>query len=82
MAETAEDVKNPVETETTLTESSTEETNSDGVIVLGDEDLSEAKPEEETEVKTTESGNTDEEIDSTPQEAKAEETSPKKGNCK
>ena len=78
MAETAEDVKNPVETETTLTESSTEETNSDGVIVLGDEDLSEAKPEEEPEVKTTESGNTDEEIDSTPQEAKAEETSPKK----
>ena len=78
MAETAEDgVKEPVEIETTTTESPTEKTNDDGVISLDEGSLSEAKPEEEPEVKTTESGNTDEEIDSTPQEAKAEETSSK-----
>lgn len=78
MAENAEEgVKEPVEIETTTTESPTEETNDDGVFSLDEESLSEAKPEEEPEAKTTESGNTDEEIDSTPQEAKAEETSSK-----
>ena len=47
MAETADGVKEPVEIETTTTESPTEETNDDGIIVLGDENFSEEEVKED-----------------------------------
>lgn len=75
MAEEAEDVKNPVETETTITESSTEETNSDGVISLGDESMSEEEAEE-TEEQDNSEDETEEESETTT-EAKPKDTSPK-----
>lgn len=76
MAEQAEDVKNPVETETTTPESSTEETNDDGVFSLSGEDISEESTEE-----SEEQGGSDAEADAeakaqTP-EPKTEETPPK-----
>lgn len=78
MAENAEDgVKDPVEIETTTTESPTEETNDDGVFSLDEVNESKGKPEEEPEERTTESGDADEETNPTPQEAKPEETSSK-----
>ena len=78
MAENAEDgVKDPVEIETTTTESPTEETNDDGVFSLDEVNEPKGKPEEEPEERTTESGDADEETNPTPQEAKPEETSSK-----
>lgn len=78
MAENAEEgVKEPVEIETTTTESPTEETNDDGVFSLDEMNEPKGKPEEEPEERTTESGDADEETNPTPQEAKPEETSSK-----
>ena len=78
MAENAEDgVKDPLEIETTTTESPTEETNDDGVFSLDEVNEPKGKPEEEPEERTTESGDADEETNPTPQEAKPEETSSK-----
>ena len=48
MAEIADDgVKEPVEIETTTTESPTEEPNDEGIVVIGDDDLPEEKTDEE-----------------------------------
>lgn len=53
MAEIAEDgVKEPVEIETTTTESPTEKPNDDGVIAFGEESITEETKEEESEGET------------------------------
>lgn len=75
MAENAEEgVKDPVEIETTTTESPTEETNDDGVISLDEESAPEEKAPEGEEEQSEPEDKTKDETDAADPEAKPEES--------
>ena len=75
MAELAEGVKEPVEIDTTTSESPTEETNDDGVVAFGEESLTEEKVEDDNTESGAEAKTEEAEVE--PSKTQTEEPSPK-----
>lgn len=75
MADDATGVKDMVETDTTIEESPTTETNDDGIIVIGEDSSSRAADEEDSQEKATSEKDTDEALSQGI--SQAQETRPK-----